>query len=80
MKILLAVCAVALGACAPADREDERSNEATKTTADTAVTTREVQDTAIVRTDTTVRTDTNVETDTIRKSGSKQPSDTTRNP
>jgi hypothetical protein len=44
--------------------------------ADTVVTNRQVQDTAIVRTDTTIKADTSVEKDTMKKSANVRPADT----
>jgi hypothetical protein len=76
MRILVAICIVALAACKPGDRN--REHESTTTTADTLVTKRQVEDTTVVRTDTTIKTDTTVKKDTVRKSGSRRPSDTTR--
>jgi hypothetical protein len=77
MRTLIAICIVALAACKPgADRD--REHETTTTAADTLVTRRQVEDTAIVRSETTVRIDTNIEKDTVRKSGSRRPTDTAR--
>ena len=74
MRTMLAMCTVVLGACASgAGREQERpeqerSDRVTKTAIDTQVTTRQVEDTTIVRVDTTIRADTAVRTDTVKKS------------
>lgn len=66
MRIMLALWIMVLGACASrAGREQERPSAVTRTAVDTQVTTKQVEDTTIVRTDTTIRADTTVETDTV---------------
>jgi hypothetical protein len=70
MRTLVAMCVVALAACASgAGRQQEPSKGVTKTATDTQVTTRQMEDTTIVRTDTTIRADTAVKTDTMVKRG-----------
>jgi coenzyme F420-reducing hydrogenase gamma subunit len=67
MRTMLAMCFVMLGACASGGgREQERPEGVTRTAVDTEVTTRQVEDTTVVRTDTTIRADTAVEVDTVR--------------
>lgn len=76
MKILVAACAFALtaAACSPRDRA-EQAGDTSMSSADTLVTTREVEDTTVVRTDTTVRVD------TVKKgSGTRDTSKRRRNP
>ena len=68
--------AATVAGCKAGDRD--REGEISKRNADTTVTQRQVQDTAIVRTDTTIKVDTNVDVDTTKKSGSVRGADTTR--
>jgi hypothetical protein len=72
--------AAMVSACEAREREQEEAGEVTKGAADTMVTERQVQDTAIVRTDTTIKTDTNVDVDTMRKSGEAGARDTVKKP
>jgi hypothetical protein len=74
MKRTLAVC-LALSALAACDKRGDRDDNVsgTRSSADTVVTSREMQDTAVIRHDTTISTDTvhkrgtrPVDTDTVK--------------
>ena len=71
--LYLSLLLAAVAACQGAERGEEGI---TKRAADTIVTERQVQDTAVVVRDTTVRAETTVKVDTMRKSANVRPADT----
>ena len=76
MKALFLILALAaVAGCQGADRGEEGI---TKRAADTVVTERQVQDTAVVVRDTTVTAETTVKVDTMRKSANVRPADTVK--
>src|SRR4051812_39120941 len=74
--VCVAVALAVMAAGCKGKAGEQGDTGVSRSSADPVVTNREVQDTAVVRTDTTIKADTTVKKDTMKKSANVKPADT----